>query len=174
MNVKTLLLLISSLTLAVQITAQDNANPELIVAIRKDFYTTNENESKYLFEDTNSGHGIWYDKNGIYKIVKEDKVKNTKREYYFRGTKASFYFAFYVDKGHENRYYFNQGKLIRWINPKKEFITESTGAQESLRKEEAYAAFNRISENWQFDKNIFEGGEKKIYRDSFHNDFFSV
>lgn len=101
--------------------AQDDADKELIQAIRKDFYHINEHLDEYEKVESLRGLIAYFKGDNIYKIVVPDERDKSITEYYFRGITNSLYFIFSHNEAVENRYYFNARKLIRWIDKDKAY-----------------------------------------------------
>jgi len=119
--------------------------------IKTKYYSFQDKKGSPINYELNSQIKIYYDSNSRMLIQIQNGCDgiNYSREYYF-DENGKLYFAFIFNKRIENRLYFKDDILIRYINEDKETydinINLDTCEWEKLALTESYELFNRINQ----------------------------
>lgn len=96
-------------------TEESNLSNDAIQTIRGDYYYTQANLDSYRKASVN-GNTIYYDSNNqpVRIDIPANAYNSYTKQYYLKNGKV--YFAFIFDGTHENRMYFQNNSLIRWVD----------------------------------------------------------
>ncbi|RFU60800.1 hypothetical protein [Peribacillus glennii] len=106
----------------------DNSNTDsndVIKNIQAEYNQINSPSSSFIKEVKANKTFFYNDNKSLQKVV--EKLNSHTYEYYFTKN-GELFFVYWIDPSkNENRFYFHEGKMIRWIQPDKTVIDQKEG-----------------------------------------------